>query len=337
MAANSDLDISRGIDRYKHVLLLIVLIFVVLSILSVVWLRKVESYEVGVKTVNIGLHKGVEDKIYGPGRYVVVPFLQRFNTFDVRIQNLYMPKSDLSFKTSDGNDVWVEVTVLHRIEPEMAPSVLKNFGPGDAYVRNRLYPLTRDIIRTKLGELTTEEFYNSIIREKKARETEAFLNEKLKGSGIRVVNVLVKEYNFTEAYEKRIREKKLADQDVLVQEARRRAAEEEAKRQRIVAEGEAAAAVELARGENEAKKILAEARRYYKEREAEGILALKNAEAKGKRLLSRAYAGVGGRRAVGIEMAKRLKNVEIVVLPSAGKEGLNPLDVEKMLKFMGVK
>ena len=49
--------------------------------------------EVGVRTVKLGLFqpKGVEDKVYAPGStYFFLPFVNDWNTFDIKLQNLEM-------------------------------------------------------------------------------------------------------------------------------------------------------------------------------------------------------------------------------------------------------
>ncbi len=70
--------------------------------------------EVGVRTRKIGFFgdKGVEERIYAPGgTYFFLPFINDWNVFDIKLQNLEMTfskmrgdrktRDDLLFKTID--------------------------------------------------------------------------------------------------------------------------------------------------------------------------------------------------------------------------------------------
>ena len=86
--------------------------------------------EVGVLVCKIGLgcaHKGVQEQLYPPGSTnVFAPFIRDFYTFDTKVQNLEMTASskngdratrdDLQFKTTDGNDIAMDVTVAWTID-----------------------------------------------------------------------------------------------------------------------------------------------------------------------------------------------------------------------------
>ena len=80
--------------------------------------------EVGIRTIKFSLtgNKGVQDKVYPPGgTYFFVPFINDWDTFDTRLQNLEMTavetrgdrpsKDDLIFKTIDGNGVFPPLLV----------------------------------------------------------------------------------------------------------------------------------------------------------------------------------------------------------------------------------
>jgi len=56
---------------------------------------------------------------------------------------------------------------------------------------------------------------------------------------------------------------------------------------------------------------------------------VKRAEAFKVKLKNRALKGLGSENLVGLEMAKVLEGVEVIVLPSDGDYGVNPLNLEK--------
>jgi len=328
---------------------IVLVLLVVMGLVVPRFLRKVGPGEVGVKTVNIaffGRERGVQERIYGPGKHLIMPGAEVLDTFDVTIQPHDMlrqtgrtlsPKDDwVRIKTSDGNDVYVDVTVLYQIKREDAWRIRSEIGLKESFLEKKVRPEARSTMRSVLGELTTEEFYQSAIRQKTVEKARDELNARLEPSGARVLDVLIRDYEFTESLEKAIREKKLADQIILVNRAEERAAAELALRDKVIAEGEAAANVELARGSTESEKIAAEADLILRQKEAEGDLAIKLAEAEGRRLTNDALVTAGGANVVALEMAKRLEGIDVLVLSSSGPGATNPLDVASMLTRLGV-
>ena len=101
--------------------------------------------------------------------------------------------------------------------------------------------------------------------------------------------------------------------------------------------GAAAVKVELARGEGEKKKIDAEGDLYSRKRRATGLLAVQLAEAEGTRLENEALRGVGAENLVGLKMADVLKGTRIIVVPTDGEGGTNPLDLKSALRRFDVK
>src|SRR4051812_43973575 len=103
--------------------------------------HSLESTEVGVRTLRIALigDPEVVPDVYPSGAtYFFPPFINSWNVFDVGIQNLAMTRAtdsgarngddSLRFKTFDGNDISVDVTVAWRIDPDKAPYVLQFVG-----------------------------------------------------------------------------------------------------------------------------------------------------------------------------------------------------------------
>ena len=95
--------------------------------------------------------------------------------------------------------------------------------------------------------------------------------------------------------------------------------------------------VELARGEGEKKKLEAEADLYTRKRHAAGELAVQLAEAEGTRLENAALQGIGAENLVGLKMADVLKGTRIIIVPTDGESGTNPLDLKSALKRFDVK
>ena len=88
----------------------------------------------------------------------------------------------------------------------------------------------------------------------------------------------------------------------------------------------------------EKKKLEAEADLYTRKRQrAAGELAVQLAEAEGTRLENEALRGVGAENLVGLKMADVLRGTRIIVVPTDGESGVNPLDLKSALKRFDVK
>src|SRR5690349_6820139 len=119
------------------------------------------STEVGVRTAKIALigQPGVVKEIYpSGGTYFFMPVINDWNVFDIGNQNLAMTRSkdtgtregddSLHFKTHDGNDISVDVTLAWHIEPEKVVYVLQFVGPDTRHVEERLVrPVARTVLR----------------------------------------------------------------------------------------------------------------------------------------------------------------------------------------------
>ncbi|MFL5414688.1 MAG: hypothetical protein ACJ78Y_01740, partial [Myxococcales bacterium] len=143
-------------------------------------------------------------------------------------------------------------------------------------------------------------------------------------------------YIYDARYQQAIEQRKIQDQTVYKNEAEAKAATAAALKNKIVAEGAAGVQVELARGDGEMKKLDAQADLYRRQRAAEGDLLVKLAEAQGTELENQALRGVGSENMVGLRMADALKNTRVIVLPTDGESGMNPLDLRSLLKRFDV-
>ena len=71
-------------------------------------------------------------------------------------------------QTSDGFFVDVDVSILYHIADPY--KVITTIGPGRLYEDNGIIPKVESKLKETLGEMTTEEFYNSPLRAEKARK-----------------------------------------------------------------------------------------------------------------------------------------------------------------------
>jgi regulator of protease activity HflC (stomatin/prohibitin superfamily) len=155
--------------------------------------------------------------------------------------------------------------------------------------------------------------------------------------GIDIQAVLVRSYAYDPKYQQLIEGRKIRDQTVFLRQAEAKAAIEQRKRDTMVAEGAANQETELSRGRAEVEKLRAQADLYERKRAAEGKLLVELADAKGTQLENAALQGAGSENMVGLKMADALRGVKVIVLPSDGKDGTNPLDLGELLRKFQVR
>ncbi len=332
--------LSRSIKIAALALALIVIAYNVLFVY-------VHPNEYGIKVVRIGLNRGVQKEVYTAGLNLVVPGLHQLHRMPRDIQvleltnyprtaaNLARKDRAAHIQTSDGFFVDVDVSILYRIENPYL--VFTTIGPGTLFEDNGIIPKAEPALKETLGKLTTEDFYNSPMRVKKTLEARVRLNEELNPKGIRVEQVLVRYFRYSQEIQKNIEEKKLKDQLVFTNQAAARAATEEAQLKKIIQEGRVFVEVEMEQGRAYVTRKLAEKDLYVRTKKAEANLLVKLADAEKVRLKNEALKGVGSERMVGLKMADVYKGLDLIVLPSDGSAGVNPLDLNNALKLFDVR
>lgn len=335
----------------KRFLILSFVVAVMLSLAGCVPHTTGET-EVGVRTRKLALfgQKGVEDRIYAPGAtYFFLPFINDWNVFDTKLQNLEMTFSplsgdrktqdDLVFKTVDGNDISLDVIIAYRIDASKAPYILQYVARNDSILRDKV---VRTVARSKprdiFGELKTEAFYVAESRETQSNKAKEALQKILGPMGVIVEKVLTNDYRFNPEYTKAIEDKKVADQQVEKNKSAQHAALEEYKRKLEEARGEVNKMVADADGQYLKDKIEADV---YQEQQQLLATAIKTegiAEAKGIQEMNNALSGPGGEVIVKLRIAEALQGKRIMLLPvSEGGMNLKTTDVNRLIETLGVK
>lgn len=341
---NARLKKIQLINGLKLGLVGVVLLLLVYELLFVY----VHPDEYGVKVARIGMHRGVQKEVYHAGLALVLPFgLQQMYRLPKGIQVLELTnfpetaalavRKDRAahIQTSDGFFVDVDVSMLYHIKDPYL--VFTTIGPGTLFEDNGIIPKAEPVLKETLGKLTTEEFYNSPMRVKKAEEAKVQLNAELNSKGIEVDQVLVRYFKYSPEIQKNIEEKKLQDQMVFTNQAAARAAKEEAQLKKIIQEGMVIAAVEIEKGKAYVTRKIAEKDLYVRKIKAESNLLVRLAEAQRVRLKNDSLKGMGSERMVGLKMAEAYQGLELIVLPSDGAHGVNPLDLNNTLKLFDVR
>ena len=265
----------------------------------------------GIRQSYYGAHAGIKPGTYGPGLHFTMAGFERLHLFpnDLQIINFSGSTSEVSQKsrqadsikiqTSDGYNVQLDVSIIFRVADPYR--VFTEAGPGRAFEDRLVIPRADRILRKTLGELNSEEFYQGPKRIEKAHAAHDQLVAEVAPYGIEVKAVLVRAYTYDPKYQEMIEGRKIRDQTVFLRQAEAKAAIEQRKRA------------------------------------AEGKLLVELAEAKGTQLENAALQGAGSENLVGLKMADALRGVRVIVLPSDGKDGTNPLNLGDLLRKFQVK
>ncbi len=292
--------------------------------------------------------------------YVLDKTLQTLEMTAVEGRGDRTGRDDLKIKTMDGSDVYVDLKVQYKINADMADEVIATSGPGDKYKQKWARDYIRTLARNYLGELTTEEFYDSSKRDVKILLAHKEANKRLNPYGIEIDSIVIPtKPHFYKEYEAMIKKKKLADQAVLEERSKALAAKqrqqtlivEETNKKNVAVEqfeGQMSQKVIESRAEGERIRkaadayydrisIGAEAELYQMIKSADGILAKKKAEAEGIEALKKALEGEGGRNMVKMEYARKLKDVKISGKPFTIKSNIERFELLKGVAGAGRK
>ncbi len=317
----------------------------VLGLVFSIGCARVDTNEVGVKTTYFSVtgHTGVNERVYGTGYHFYLPPFSGFSILTKTEQKLEMTEKrgegsrphgdDLKLKTSDGNNLWVDITVSWRVAPDRAWLTVQNVGEKIPEIEETaVRPITRGILRYALGKLSSEEFYDAGQREKAVQEGKKLLNQALSPLGIEVTDVLVNDYRFAADYRKAIEDRKLYDQKAREYASLALAAQEDVKRKVFDASAGANRVIEGAKGEMDQAKLEGDALLYAAKKQAEAIYAEKKATAAALTALNRALAGAGGPNVVAKRLAEALKGKKISIVPMSDGGSLSMIDVNRFLE-----
>lgn len=309
----------------------------------------VQPGEYGIKEIRLGVHRGVQKDVYTAGYVFVMPFgFERLHTFPRGVQVLELTAFDqptelsssrvfepaAKIQTDDGFYVDVDVSILYRItDPYL---LITTVGPDRLYLSNGVVPKAEPILKQTLGELKTEDFFDSPLRVEKAQKAQELLDQELTKNGMRVEHVLIRYFKYSDQIQDNIEAKVLQDQLVFKNQAEARAATQEIELRETVTEGEANVKVTLEEGQAYKVKKDAERELYTRTREAEADLLVSLAEAKATQLRNEAMQQLGANTKVAMTMAEVLGGLDTIIIPVGGRDGLNPMDLQQLVRLFGV-
>jgi len=289
------------------------------------------------------IEKRGDQQIYEPGGvYFILPIVNSWVVLPIAQQNLLMnadPREgdrpvpdDITFKTRDGNNVFIDVNVMWRIDPKRAGFIVAKVGQSAEEIRERVVrPISRSVIRDVFNEITSEEYYQVTVKNRVAASAREQLAKALTPYGVMVDTLQVQQHRFDPEYQAAINAQKQAEADVqtLVEQQRnavvQKQSELEARRSLWNKQ------IEDARGD--AGRVRNEADGYFQTQtnQAKAIVAAAQAEADGVRKEAEALSRLGGDAYVKMQVAKLFADKKILIVPGTN---VSTMDVNKMVDFL---
>ncbi len=292
---------------------------------------------------------GLTGDVYGEGLHWRVPFIDQVVTIPTTIRTYETsdePASStanyrdipVSAQTIDGQQITVKYTVVFRIPPDKAISIVRSIGTLDDVVRNVVKANSRNLTRLQVQKYTAENLYSGegiFAYEDAVRDT---LVQAFEEYGVVLDRFLVRKIDFDEDYIRAIEQQQIAQEAIETAKFTSEAAEYEKQQQIRLAEGEAKRTTLQAAADAERTTLQAtadaERQRLLADSEAYSIKARAEADAERQRLLADAEAYSIEKRGAALtefpdlvqwEFVRNLQSVQWGILPGEGITPLMPL------------
>ncbi|OIP95666.1 hypothetical protein AUK40_05830 [Candidatus Wirthbacteria bacterium CG2_30_54_11] len=176
----------------------------------------------GEVAVYSDLFRGVLDRTDGTGIHFKMPLIQKAKKFSIQTQAYTMSVAteegtlygddSLQAKTSDGQDVWVDLTIFFHIDPQNAPNLWKSVG--DSYVDTIIRPNTRGEVRLIISAFTAEGLYSAEKRTEAQGLMEDALSPIFSEKGITLERITLRNVNFTNEFSAAVEAKQVEYQKI---------------------------------------------------------------------------------------------------------------------------
>jgi hypothetical protein len=192
---------------------------------------------VGVQTLQEGPQKGIQPNVLQPGYYnpnpklidikqkeigfVVLTLMTEFETAPVsqgqgqgqkKIQKP-VEGTGVSFPLRDGNQMFLDFTVVWGITPENAPKILEKYGTNAMVEDKIIKPQVTSICKNLGSDLSTKEFIEGATREKFQEAVTTELKEMGEDKGIEVLIALVRGFHPDVRIKEQIQARMLAEEE----------------------------------------------------------------------------------------------------------------------------
>jgi prohibitin 1 len=275
---------NRPVKGVITVLLIVGGIAIVLSTVSA-GLVFIKPEERGV-VISAIAPDGYRQEPLQPGLRWVIPFFENVVVYPISRQTYTMSiapsegqiqgDDSITARTSDGQEIFVDASVIYAINPADVVKVHINWQ--DRYADGLVRPLSRGVIRDAVSQFGVEEVVTSQ-RTFMVQEIADQMEKKLGENGLLLVDFILRNITFSTEYAASVEQKQIAEQ--LAQQAVFVVAQrkQEAEQARQAAQGQADSVVIRAKGDAESLLVAAEAQAKARvieataEKEALGLIA----------------------------------------------------------------
>ncbi len=334
--------------------LLLFLILAFIGVLYATCTQYIRPDEFAVKQVDVPVPlltgaAGIHSNVFNTGVHFLMPGCEKFLVFPKSIRAVTLRSSQRSseekeefvrledaahIQTSDGFFINLDVSILYRvIDPYR---VVKEFGAGVLYEQNGIVFQAEPTLKSTMGTLRPEDFFNAAKRVAKQDETRDRFNEFLQPRGLKVEHVLIRYPQYHEAVQARIEARNIQEQTKQKNTMEATLAEATGGLNEVMKQGEASLSMKMMEGSNYVTRMTALMEAYRRQRSSEANRVIALAEAEKQRLVNDAYQGPGSERLIGLEWAKVLGGLEAIVLESGGPNGFNPLNLDSLMKQLKI-
>ncbi len=219
-------------EKGHGILKKILSVFVVLAILSILFFAfgTVGAGERGIKL----RFNAVTGKVYGEGLYFVLPLIERVVVIDIKVQK---EEADVQAASKDLQTVTSRIALNYNIDPMHAVSLYQNIGID--YKSRIIDPTIQEAVKATTAKFTAEELITK--REEVRDAIKTILTEKLSGTGLKVEQLSIINFDFSPSFNNAIEAKVTAEQNALAAKNKLDQVKYEAEQAIAAAKGKASA------------------------------------------------------------------------------------------------
>jgi regulator of protease activity HflC (stomatin/prohibitin superfamily) len=225
-------------SKYSNLLKIIGFLVIALGLFSSMF-KQINAGKVGVKS----LYGNVEPDILESGLHIINPLLE-VTDFDIQTQNYTMSAihdegskdgdDAIRVLSNDGLEVVIDLTVLYRISPELAPKIFKQIGID--YADKIVRPVTRTRIRDNAVYYDAVALYSTKRNEFQQRIFKT-IEADFKTRGLILEQLLIRNINLPTSVKTTIESKINAEQEAQKMTFILQKEKQEAERKRVEAQG----------------------------------------------------------------------------------------------------
>jgi regulator of protease activity HflC (stomatin/prohibitin superfamily) len=176
----------------------------------------IEPQDVGV-VISMTSSQGYRSRPFRSGLHWIVPFMEEVYLYPISWQTYTMSATpieganqgndSIAARTSDGQAVFIDCSVIFQIDPEQAPRIYIDWQ--DRYISDFIRPLLRGLIRTLVSQYTVDEV-NSSKRMDLERDLASQVQAALEDKGFIMDHFLLRNITFSQEYADAVELKQVA-------------------------------------------------------------------------------------------------------------------------------